>query len=1015
MMRRYPVRSVLSERKMFSNGGMLPTSKPVESSMNQPSGILASSSPLIDAVSQEILAPMTGGAMPMANGGVARFRNGGINDKSVQETRARINRVNKIVALVRKGVPVDEAIQIVDGEGTPDVQVDSRAGPPRKDMNFLDPSPSANMFGSIYGQPDLPEGGPSFTNVNDGLLSLLPNANRPSYAEELASKERARNLNTPNLSESVIKTNPVDPRVAERIIGLGKTREIVQDPGLPESGETQPLESFALDKLVRQRMAELGTTNEIVQDPGLPESGGTPPSGLSEVDALTRQRMAELGTTRGIIQDPSLPESGGTQPPSVSEVVDPLVAERLIELGKTREIIQDPSLPESGNINSILSDRKANIASSVTPEAIEAGSKTFSEAMSDNSGLKKVGEELSDVARIALLTGQDVPLDQARERVEGERAQAIAKQQQDASASSVDEQLELGEGPDAEGPTFNFSTAKPEQVEEPQAEAQPDEPELTDLEKVDQDLERGERLQEALRGGDVKTDIGIGDNFTVDEAEASTTKPGSPAAGSDVASENKAYISSPDNMIEPFNKTDMPEKEATKTLADYKQKFMDEMPEYEGMSESEKGFALMEAGLRVAAGESPNAITNVAKGLKGLGATFAKDEKEKRAWNRSIELSATKYSLENESKDRAQKLALAKEGRGLKTVFWTEDVFGPDGQLRGSKGTSGFITNNEIHSGSYDGKFEAGITLAAERLKNKNSEITAQLRRMIGQTRKGGPSDTFFNESLKSYSDASLKLSDYATQLALVDSSAKINDAGGVTGIGAYAARKLNSFYNVFNINRGKGDEITSLKDISEKDIDSLKIDKDRKDRLKSIRKMYGSLNKQHDYDSVVKNNQSQYTSILDKFAGKGRESEQFFAQQQELANLLIKEILGEGSKNVSNIDRELASEIVGLYSNIGSISADPAIIGQRLDRIRQRILKNYEATNNQMNSLDGQFSNIVDRGYRNAKKTYFDPVRRSALGQIEAALGKTGRTQVPVGSPYTASTVNGKLIYRFN
>jgi len=66
MMRRYPVRSVLSERKMFSNGGMLPTSKPVESSMNQPSGILASSSPLIDAVSQEILAPMTGGAMPMA-------------------------------------------------------------------------------------------------------------------------------------------------------------------------------------------------------------------------------------------------------------------------------------------------------------------------------------------------------------------------------------------------------------------------------------------------------------------------------------------------------------------------------------------------------------------------------------------------------------------------------------------------------------------------------------------------------------------------------------------------------------------------------------------------------------------------------------------------------------------------------------------------------------------------------------------------------------------------------------
>ena len=39
------------------------------------------------------------------------------------------------------------------------------------------------------------------------------------------------------------------------------------------------------------------------------------------------------------------------------------------------------------------------------------------------------------------------------------------------------------------------------------------------------------------------------------------------------------------------------------------------MPEYEGASQQEKGVALMEAGLRVAAGESPDAITNVAKGL----------------------------------------------------------------------------------------------------------------------------------------------------------------------------------------------------------------------------------------------------------------------------------------------------------------------------------------------------------------------------------------------------------------
>ena len=76
MNRRSPVRSVLAERRMFANGGMLPISTPMQNTMdqgqNKASGILASSTPLIEAVSQEILAPMTGGAMP-----VAGFHEGG--------------------------------------------------------------------------------------------------------------------------------------------------------------------------------------------------------------------------------------------------------------------------------------------------------------------------------------------------------------------------------------------------------------------------------------------------------------------------------------------------------------------------------------------------------------------------------------------------------------------------------------------------------------------------------------------------------------------------------------------------------------------------------------------------------------------------------------------------------------------------------------------------------------------------------------------------------------------------
>jgi hypothetical protein len=98
----------------------------------------------------------------------------------------------------------------------------------------------------------------------------------------------------------------------------------------------------------------------------------------------------------------------------------------------------------------------------------------------------------------------------------------------------------------------------------------------------------------------------------------------------------------------------MTKPEAEKTIEDYKKDFMKAMPEYEGVSEEEKGYRFIEAGLRVMAGQSPNAIENIANGLKGLGAEFAKDEKEKRAYDRQVDLSAANYALGAIAKDVAQ-------------------------------------------------------------------------------------------------------------------------------------------------------------------------------------------------------------------------------------------------------------------------------------------------------------------------------------------------------------------------
>ena len=73
-----PIRSVLAKRHMFRGGGMIPVGNPMQN-INQASGILASSQPLIEAVAQDATSPVGGASLSMAKGGVARFWHGGVH------------------------------------------------------------------------------------------------------------------------------------------------------------------------------------------------------------------------------------------------------------------------------------------------------------------------------------------------------------------------------------------------------------------------------------------------------------------------------------------------------------------------------------------------------------------------------------------------------------------------------------------------------------------------------------------------------------------------------------------------------------------------------------------------------------------------------------------------------------------------------------------------------------------------------------------------------------------------
>ena len=110
--------------------------------------------------------------------------------------------------------------------------------------------------------------------------------------------------------------------------------------------------------------------------------------------------------------------------------------------------------------------------------------------------------------------------------------------------------------------------------------------------------------------------------------------------------------------------------------------FMDEFvsnaPEYKGL---DRGLAIAKIGFAMAAGESPNAITNIAKALSDGADMFIQDKKERDAFKRQVDLAGLQYAVGEVSKIRQEGRALARERRQFEKF-----TFGPNGgTYRGRK------------------------------------------------------------------------------------------------------------------------------------------------------------------------------------------------------------------------------------------------------------------------------------------------------------------------------------------
>ena len=146
--------------------------------------------------------------------------------------------------------------------------------------------------------------------------------------------------------------------------------------------------------------------------------------------------------------------------------------------------------------------------------------------------------------------------------------------------------------------------------------------------------------------------------------------------------------------------TSADQKDAQDSLQKYIDRFKSAVPGYEGKSEWEKGMDIVKMGMAIAAGESQHAITNIAKGVMATIDNFTSDDKERRAYERQVGLSAGKYALDSVERDRVRRDALLKEGRVLTQAIALEDFVDPQGNEI-KKGEAYPVTRTQIDQGIF--------------------------------------------------------------------------------------------------------------------------------------------------------------------------------------------------------------------------------------------------------------------------------------------------------------------------
>ena len=220
-----------------------------------------------------------------------------------------------------------------------------------------------------------------------------------------------------------------------------------------------------------------------------------------------------------------------------------------------------------------------------------------------------------------------------------------------------------------------------------------------------------------------------------------------------------------------------------KTVAEFMKEYSDAAPKYEGM---DKGLLLAQIGFAIAAGESPNAMQNIANGLLAGSDMMLKDKAAKDEFDRQIQLASMQYGFG----EIAQEKALGRQ--------FTNYVANDTVKYRGKTYKPGESVP-VIHSDIINGRMPGGIV--TEGTSDALIASDAVIRKSMSDALKAQKLEpAAYRAAIETLDTAASEYSSARNLMPLLEASLLRAANGEVTGLDAALTRKMNEVMNAVGL-----------------------------------------------------------------------------------------------------------------------------------------------------------------------------------------------------------------------